>query len=288
MGILRENLMQRSVKQIHTVQRILTYVLLILLAIAFSMPFFWMISSSLKTEEQIFVFPPEWIPSPLAWRNYVEAVQFIPFLRYLLNTIIVCGGAVIGNVFSASLVAYSFSILRWRWRNSLFGLVLATMLLPPQVTMIPIFIIFRHLHMVDTFFPLILPSFFGIPFFIFLLRQFFMGIPNELPEAARIDGCSEFQIYYRVILPLSVPALAAVVLFSFIWSWTDFLNPLIYLQSQEKFTLSLGIQQFQSTHSIEWGMLMAASTIITIPIIILFFFAQKTFVRGIVTSGLKG
>ncbi len=266
----------------------MVYALLIILAAVFSLPFFWMVSSSLKTTDQIFSFPPRWIPDPVVLKNYADSVTFIPFFRYFLNTMLVGIGVVVGNLFSASLVAYSFSILRWRWRNSLFALVLATMLLPPQVTMIPVFIIFRHLHMIDTFYPLILPSFFGAPFFIFLLRQFFLGIPNELPEAARIDGCSEFQIYYRVILPLSVPALAAVVLFSFMWSWTDFLTPLIYLQDQSKFTLSLGIQQFQSTHTVEWGMLMAASTIISMPIIVLFFFAQRTFVQGIVTTGLKG
>ncbi|MCX7765204.1 MAG: carbohydrate ABC transporter permease [Candidatus Sumerlaeia bacterium] len=247
-----------------------------------------MLSSSLKDIKQIFLFPPRWLPEPIHWHNYLDAVTFIPFIRYFFNTLVICCGTIVGNVLSASLVAYSFSILRWRWRDSLFALVLASMLLPPQVTMIPVYVIFRHLRMIDTFLPLIIPSFFGAPFFIFLLRQFFLGIPNELTEAARIDGCSEFQIYARIILPLSIPALAAVVLFSFMWSWTDFLGPLIYLQDQAKFTLSLGLQQFQSSHSVEWGMLMAASTIITLPIIILFFFAQKTFVQGIITTGLKG
>ncbi|MCD6386517.1 carbohydrate ABC transporter permease [Candidatus Sumerlaeota bacterium] len=278
----------RSNKTARRLQRFSAYVVLSILSLAFALPFFWMVSSSLKHTEQIFVFPPQWIPRPVVWQNYRDAVSFIPFLRNFLNTMIVCIGTVVGNLFSASLVAYSFSILRWRWRNSLFALVLATMLLPPQVTMIPVFIIFRKLHMIDTFFPLIIPAFFGSPFFIFLLRQFFIGIPHELPESARIDGCNEFQIYYRIILPLSVPALAAVVLFSFLWSWTDFLYPLIYLHTQSKFTLSLAIQQFQSTHTVEWGMLMAASTLLTLPVITLFFFAQKTFVQGIITTGLKG
>lgn len=278
----------RGRKTIRLLQRVCVYVVLCALSLCFALPFFWMVSSSLKHTEQIFVFPPQWIPRPVVWENYKNAVTFIPFFRNFLNTMIVCVGNVVGNLFSASLVAYSFSILRWRWRNSLFALVLATMLLPPQVTMIPVFIIFRKLRMIDTFFPLIIPAFFGSPFFIFLLRQFFIGIPHELPESARIDGCNEFQIYYRIILPLSVPALAAVVLFSFMWSWTDFLSPLIYLQTQSKFTLSLAIQQFQSTHTVEWGMLMAASTLLTLPVIILFFFAQKTFVQGIITTGLKG
>lgn len=280
--------MATRIHKTEIVQKIIIYVLLILCSFLFSLPFFWMLSSSLKDIKQIFLFPPRWLPDPVHWRNYLDAVTFIPFIRYFFNTLIICCGTIVGNVLSASLVAYSFSILRWRWRDSLFALVLASMLLPPQVTMIPVYVIFRHLGMIDTFLPLIIPSFFGAPFFIFLLRQFFLGIPNELTEAARIDGCGEFQIYARIILPLSIPALAAVVLFTFMWSWTDFLGPLIYLQDQAKFTLSLGLQQFQSSHSVEWGMLMAASTIITLPIIILFFFAQKTFVQGIITTGLKG
>jgi len=162
------------------------------------------------------------------------------------------------------------------------------MLLPPQVTMIPVFLIFRRLGMIDTFWPLIIPAFLGSPFFIFLLRQFFLGIPAALTEAARIDGCSEWGIYWRIILPLAVPALATVTLFAFIWAWTDFLTPLIYLQDQSNFTLSIGLQQFQESHTAEWGMLMAASTLMTLPMIALFFCAQKTFVRGIVTTGLKG
>jgi len=281
-------MMASSQKNISMIfQKFIIYFILIILSFAFAVPFFWMVSSSLKDVKQIFIIPPRWIPNPFVWRNYTDAVTFIDFFRYFLNTMIICGGTVFGNVLSASFVAYSFSVLRWRWRDSLFALVLATMILPPQVTMIPIFVIFRKLHLVNTFWPLIIPSFFGAPFFIFLLRQFFLGIPYELTEAARIDGCSEFQIYYRMILPLSIPALASVILFSFIWSWTDFLGPLIYLQDEAKFTLSLGIQQFQSVHSVEWGMLMSASTIITVPIIILFFFTQKTFVQGIITTGLK-
>lgn len=269
------------------ISTLLAYGLLIVLSLCFTLPFVWMVSSSLKTSSQIFRFPPEWIPSPFLWKNYSEATTLVPFWRYLFNTLVVCGGCIVGNVLSASLVAYSLSILRWRGREFSFKLLLATMLLPPQVTMIPVFLIFRHLGLVDTFWPLILPAFLGSPFFIFLLRQFFLGIPVSLVEAARIDGCNEWGIYWRVILPLALPALATVVLFSFIWAWTDFLTPLIYLQDQEMFTLSLGLQQFQESHSMQWGMLMAASTLMTLPMILLFFFAQKTFVQGIVTTGLK-
>jgi len=267
--------------------RLLVYVLLLLGAAAFLVPFAWMLSSSLKPSSEIFKFPPRLLPRPLTTANYSGAVTFIPFLRYLLNTLLVCTGCVIGNLVSASLVGYSFGVLRWRWRRPLFVLLLSTMLLPPQVTMIPVFVIFRHLGMVDTYWPLVLPAFLGTPFFIFLMRQFYLGLPGELIEAARIDGCREFGVYRRIALPLARPALATVALFSFIWAWTDFLTPIIYLQDQSRFTLSLGLQQFQESHGAQWGMMMAASTLITLPIVALFFILQRTFVEGIATTGLK-
>lgn len=267
--------------------RAFTYAALILGSLMFVVPFGWMISSSLKGTTEIFQFPPTIFPENPLWSNYPKATNYIPFGRYLLNTLLVCAGSVAGNIFSATLVAYSFGILKWRGRNLLFKLLLATMLLPPQVTMVPVFVIFRHLGMIDTYWPLILPSFFGVPFFIFLMRQFYLGIPYDLVEAARIDGCREWTIYWKIILPLSGPAIATVGLFSFIWAWTDFMNPLIYLQDQNKFTLSLGLQQFQESHNAQWGMLMAASTLITLPMVILFFSLQKYFVEGIATTGLK-
>src|SRR5690606_7994591 len=229
-------------------RRIGLYATLILFSALFVVPFAWMVSSSLKTTEQIFQILPTLLPHPPQWHNYADAVQHIPFLRYLGNTLIVCIGSMIGAIFSASLVAYSFGILRWPGRNTLFKVLLATMLLPPQVTMVPIFIIFRHLGMIDTFWPLILPSFFGTPFFIFLMRQFYLGIPYDLVEAARLDGCSEWRIWRQIIVPLSYPAIATIALFSFTWTWTDFMNPLIYLQDQKNFTLSLGLQSFQESH----------------------------------------
>lgn len=263
------------------------YLALMVLAFLFAAPFVWMIGSSLKTSDQIFVFPPEWIPSPIRWRNYEDVFTFIPFVRYFFNTSLISLGTIIGNVLSASLVAYSFSRIRWTGREVCFYLMLASMLLPPQVTMIPTFVIFRTMGVIDTYVPLILPAFLGTPFFIFLLRQFFLGIPEALSEAARIDGCSEWQIYSRVIMPLSITGLTTVVVFSFLWSWVDYLNPLIYLQSPEKFTLSLGLQQFQSSHAMEWGMLMAAGTMMVLPVVLLFFFAQRTFISGITAGGLK-
>ena len=270
-----------------TGQIILTYGALVLGACFFAAPFAWMVGSSFKGNEQIFVFPPEWIPSPVRWDNYANALTFIPFARYFFNTVLISAATIAGNVFSASVVAYSFSRIRWKGRDTCFYLMLATMLLPPQVTMIPVFVIFRTVGAIDTYIPLVLPAFLGTPFFVFLLRQFFKGIPEALSEAARIDGCNELQIYARIIMPLSSGALVTVVVFSFLWSWVDYLNPLIYLQSPEKFTLSLGLQQFQSSHAMEWGMLMAASTLMVLPVIIVFFFAQRAFIGGILTGGIK-
>ena len=267
--------------------RVWIYAALLAGSFFFFMPFWWMLISSLKTNEQIFTVPPDWFPRPIHWQNYLDAVTFIPFLRYLWNTLIISVGNTVGNVLSASLVAYSFSRNPWRGRDVCFYLMLGTMLLPPQVTMIPVFVIFRTMRLIDTFAPLIIPAFLGTPFFIFLLRQFFRGIPEALSEAARIDGCSEWQIYARIIMPLSISGLVTVVVFSFLWSWVDYLNPLIYLQTPEKFTLSLGLQQFQSSHALEWGMLMAAGTLMVLPVVLLFFLAQKAFIRGIITGGLK-
>ncbi len=269
-------------------EHILTYAGLCLGAVFFFAPFAWMVSSSLKPSEEIFIFPPKWIPQEFHWKNYTDALTFIPFFRYLFNTLIVSVGTTFGNLLSASLVAYSFSRIPWKGRDVCFYIMLGTMLLPPQVTMIPVFVIFRTFGCIDTYIPLILPAFLGTPFFIFLLRQFFMGVPESLSEAARIDGCSEWQIYARIIMPVSVTGLVTVVVFSFLWSWVDYLNPLIYLQSSEKFTLSLGLQQFQSSHALEWGMLMAASTLMVLPVLVLFFIAQKAFIGGIMAGGLKG
>ncbi len=274
--------------RVTTTDKCLAYFFLLAGSFFFIAPFFWLLASSVKSTEEMFVYPPQWIPKVFHWENYTNAMIFIPFWSYTKNTLIICVWNVIGNVLSASLVAYGFSRIRWKGREFFFYLMLGTMILPPQVTMIPVFIIFRTIRAIDTYIPLILPSFFGAPFFVFLLRQFFRGIPESLSEAARIDGCSEFRIFFRLIIPLSVPALVTVALFTFIGSWVDFMGPLIYLQSPEKFTLSLGLQQFQGSHTLEWGMLMAASAMMMLPIVALFFVAQKAFIRGIVTSGLKG
>jgi multiple sugar transport system permease protein len=224
----------------------------------------------------------------LHWRNYVDAFKKMNFLLNLRNTMFICVSCLIGTALSCSLVAYSFARIQWRGRDALFVLVLATMMLPYQVTIIPMFAIYSKLGWVGTFKPLIIWSFFGVPFYIFLLRQFFMGIPQDLSAAARIDGCNEFGIYWRVILPLAKPALATTALFTFLFEWGDFLYPLVYLQDNRQYTLAVALQQFQSQHESLWGPLMAMSTVITLPIVIVFFLAQKTFIQGITLTGIKG
>lgn len=267
--------------------RIATYCLLCIFSVAFFLPFYWLLSTSLKTESQVFRIPPVWFPHPLKWSNYTDGLTFVPFFTYLRNTLVICVGNVVGALLSCSLVAYGLAIIPWKGRDFVFFLILSTMMLPYQVVMVPLFTVFTKLGWIDTFLPLIVPAFFGNAFLIFLLRQFFMSIPKDLTEAARIDGCAEIQIYRRVILPLSKPAMATVALFSFMGAWNDYLGPLIYLFDQGKYTLSLGLAMFSSQYGSYWGMLMAVSTVVTLPIIILFFFTQRTFIQGITMTGLK-
>lgn len=266
---------------------LLAHLVLITLAVVFVAPFYWLVVTSLKTDRQIFQVG-KWYPDPVMWSNYTRAVNYIPFAKYTVNTLLICFASIFGTVLSCSLVAYSFARIPWKGRDALFIVVLATLMLPGQVTMIPVFLIFKWLHWIGTYKPLIVPTFFGSAFFVFLLRQFFRSIPAELSESARMDGATEFGIYSRIIMPLSKPALATVALFTFIGAWTDFMGPLLYLNDPDKYTLSIGLQQFVSQHGAEWSMLMAASTIMALPIIVLYFFAQKTFVEGITLTGIKG
>ncbi|TDL83091.1 carbohydrate ABC transporter permease [Peribacillus frigoritolerans] len=271
-----------------TSKRIFAHAFLILISILFLVPFFWMLSTSLKDQTQIFSFPPEWIPTPFKWSNYQEAVEYIPFFSYLKNTVVITVFSTIGAVLTCPLVAYGFAKLKFKGSNALFIVTIAVMMIPGQVTMIPLFILFEKLGWVGSPLPLIVPVFFGVPFYIFLLRQFFLGLPDTLMDAARIDGAGEFRIYWQIMLPLAKPAVLAVGLFQFMGSWTDFLGPLLYLTDETSYTLSLGLQQFQSQRGTEWGLMMAVSTLMTLPIIILFFFLQKTFIKGITFSGIKG
>ena len=273
----------------------LVHVALVVFSIAFVLPFLWMLSTAVKPIGETMTNPPRWIPSQFQWHNYRDAilygraeVGYIPFLVYARNTVVITILSVAGAVLSNALVAYSFARLRWPGRDLFFGATLATMMVPFPVTMVPTFTLFRWMGWVGTFKPLWVPAFLGSAFSIFLLRQFFRTIPMELSEAAKIDGASEFQTFTDVVLPLARPALAVVALFTFMGAWNDFLGPLIYLVDQSSFTLSLGLQAYQTQHGgTPWNLLMAASVMVILPIIVVFFFAQKLFIQGIATSGLK-
>jgi len=270
------------------VRKILHYLILCGLSLIFLMPFVWMLSSALKSEDQIFTFPPQWIPDPPRWENFIEGLRAIPFFLYLRNTLIITVLSTLGLVLSSAMAAYGFAKLRWPDRQWLFFLMLSTMMLPFQVTMIPVFVLFRYLGWVNTFLPLIVPAFFGNAFYIFLLRQFFLSIPNTTLDAARIDGCSEWRIFFQIVLPQARPALITVVIFSFLAGWNDFIGPLIYLSSEKLKTLALGLQSFQSVQGSSWALLMAVSALMTFPIIVLFFAAQRYFMKGLAMTGAKG
>ena len=269
-------------------RRVLGYSLAILVAILFLLPLFWMISSSLKPDYQVLEYPPRWIPDPIQWSNYPEALTYVPFGRYTLNTLFIAVMVIIGHILSCTVVAYAFARLRAPGKDALFIVLLATMMLPYPVTMTPIYIGFKTLGWVNKFWPLIVPAFFGSPFYIFLLRQFFMTLPPELEDAARVDGANHLQIIWHVILPLSKPALATVAVFSFQAVWNDFLPPLIYLHDQTKYTVSLGLSFFRSSYDVQWAYLMAAALVTMLPMVLVFFLAQKQFIEGIATTGLKG
>jgi multiple sugar transport system permease protein len=269
-------------------QRIATHAALIILSLIFLVPFFWMVTGSLKTDAQLNSYPIIWFPTTITLGNYIYGLTAVPFFQYVGNTLIICFFSMIGALFSSSFVAYGLSRINWPLRTPLFVIILSTTMIPFYVTMIPLFTLFRAMGWVNTYLPLIVPSFFGVPIYIFLLRQFFMTIPMEISHAARVDGANEFTIFYRIILPLARPALFTVALFQFLASWSDFLAPLIFLSDPDKYTVSLGLTFFQGQYSTEYGALMAASTVMLIPVVILFFFAQRTFVQGITLTGVKG
>ena len=256
-------------------------------SVVFIVPLLWMISTSLKADENIFSV--RWIPEPAVWGNYTLALQAFPFLRYTVNTLVITALCILGAVISSATVGYAFARMRWPGRDVLFIVLLATMMIPPQVTMIPVFILFRWLGWYDTYLPLTVPAFLGgIPFYIFLMRQFFKTLPRELEEAAIIDGCSHIRAFWMVMLPLTKPALATVGIFTFMIAWNDFMTPLIYLSDDSKWTLALGLQSFLTEHEVEWNLLMAASTVMLIPVLVVFFFAQRYFIEGIALTGTKG
>jgi multiple sugar transport system permease protein len=285
-----------SKKRNEKISNILVFVILLVGSITMLGPIIWMLSTSLKTPTEVFAIPPVWIPSPLHFENYPKAWNIsgmyasegITFTTYLINTLIIAGLSCLGTTLSASVVAFAFARLRFPLRGPLFLLCLATLMVPAQVTMVPSFILFNYLGWRDTFYPLIVPAFLGGGAYnIFLMRQFFMSIPYEMDEAAKIDGCTNFGVYYRILLPLCKPALTTVAVFSFVYNWNDFMNPLIYLDSNSKKTLALGLTNFISLYGQDYHLLMAASLLISIPIAIMFLVGQRYFIQGIATTGLK-
>lgn len=263
-------------------------VALVVLAVVYLMPFVWMISTSLKTIPQSIASPPVIVPDPIVFKPYIDALTKMNYALAFRNTLIYAVPAVIGTVVSCSLVAYGFALIQWRGRNLVFLIVLATMMLPSQVTLIPLYVIYAKLGWVNTYLPLLVPTFLGSPFFIFLLRQFFLGMPRELIDAARLDGASELRILATIVAPLSAPALITVGILTFIDKWNDFYGPLIFLQKPELHPLSLAVQVFQTQHGTDWPVLMAASALVAAPLVVLYFVAQRKFIEGITLTGLKG
>ena len=277
--------------------KVIALLLLVGISILFIIPLLWMISTSLKEAQDLVGI--RWIPTRLAWENYIDAFSFGMWPQWTLNTVIITVLSVIGQVLSSSLVAYAFARLRWRARDALFSVVLATMMLPSVVTMIPQFVLFSNLQAfgfmgskvwVNTFLPLIVPAFTGSAFYIFLLRQFMRGIPQDLTDAARIDGAGELRIWWSIILPMTKPALAVVAIFTFQGAWQDFMGPLLYLQSEKWYTLQLGLRQFEAAAggSPAWNWLMAASLMVMLPVLIVFIVFQRYFIEGFNFSGLAG
>jgi multiple sugar transport system permease protein len=266
----------------------IAYVVCTFVAVAYIFPLYWMVVTALKTDAEVFLTPPTFVPRDPQWGNFIASTQYIPFWLYMYNTLVICVLRIIGTVVSCALIAYGFARVRWPGRNLVFLIYLSTIMLPGQVTMIPLYIVYRQFGWIGTFWPIVLPAFFGNVLYVFLLRQFLMTIPNELSDAARIDGANELGIFWRIMVPLLKPALATVALFTFVISYTDFLGPLIYLTEQNQWTISLGLKMFQNMYGLQWQLMMAASAITMIPMVILFFFTQRTFIEGITLTGIKG
>jgi ABC-type sugar transport system, permease component len=265
------------------------YAALILISILFIIPFVWLLRSSLMNLSQIFTMPPEWIPAPFQWDNFRRALTVLPFDVFFTNTMIIVVSVLVGTVATSSIAAFGFSRIRWKGRDTVFAILMTSMMLPFAVTMIPSFLGWKMLGFYDTFYPLIVPAYFGGGIFnIFLLRQFYLTIPRDFDEAAVVDGASYFQIYWKIIFPLSRSALIVVALFSFLGSWNDFMGPLIYLKSDKLFTLALGLQMFQGSYTAQWDLLMAASAAVVLPCVIVFLIGQRYFLEGITLTGLKG
>lgn len=277
-----------SKKVVNISKRILAYLIITLGALTMIIPFLWMLSTALKEPGQVFTMPPQWIPKPLVWNNFARAWKSLPFAQFSSNSFKIAILSTLGTLLSCSWAAYAFARLRFPGRDALFAVILATMMIPGQITMIPIFIVMKYLGWYDTHLPLWVPSFFGSAFGTFLLRQFFFSLPEELDDAAKIDGCNPFEIYWKIYLPLSKPALATLGVLTFLSSWNGLLGPVIYLKTIEKFTLMIGLSFFQGQYVTDYSLLMAGSLISLLPIILLYATAQKYFVQGIALTGIKG
>ncbi|AIE85487.1 sugar ABC transporter permease [Fimbriimonas ginsengisoli Gsoil 348] len=267
---------------------------LVVLSIPALLPMAWMVSTSLKTDKQVFategkgaptVSLKSLVPRPVNLKNYPDALTALPLRVYVRNTAFLCLMNILGAVLSSAVVAYGFARMRFIGRDGLFLVMVATMAIPGQVTMVPVFAMYRALGWYGSYLPLTVPAFFGVPFFIFLLTQFYRTLPDEMAEAARLDGAGEWRIFTRLMLPLSKPALATCALFQFVGTWNDFLGPLLYLNDPQKYTVAYGLQQFMSKNGGQWTLLMAAATLFTLPVVVIFFFAQRTFIQGIATTG---
>ena len=273
----------------HYVQRTVLYLIMIALSVLFMIPMIWMLSTSLKLQGQVFADPPIWIPQPIIWYNYIEVLQVAPLLRWLGNTCVVTVAATLGTLISSSMVGFGFARLRFPGRGVLFAMLLATMMLPGIVTMIPTFIMFKQLNWLDTYLPLIVPSYFGGGAYnIFLVRQFYLTIPTDFDDAARIDGASNWMIWARIMLPLNAPVLTAIGIFSFVGHWNEFMGPLIYLFTEDKKTLALGLRAFVDPYLASYHLNMAGAMYLTLPMVIIFFFGQRYFLKGVVMTGITG
>jgi multiple sugar transport system permease protein len=258
-----------------------------LLVAVFVFPFAVMLTTSFKNPQDIFHAPPRFLPQTWTLANFRAAFAEIPFWRYLGNTLALCALNVLGTLIACPLVAYSLAKIGWRGRTPLLVVVLATMMIPPQVTLIPVYLMWNKIGASNSYLPLFVPAFFGTPFLIFMIRQFLAKVPDDLLAAARIDGASELRIFVSIVLPLARPALATAAVFQFVWTWTDFLNPLVYLNDPHKYTLSIGLYNFFSEHGVSWGPLMAACTMFTLPALLIFIAGQRYFTEGVATTGLK-
>jgi multiple sugar transport system permease protein len=272
------------------VQRWVVWVILLMLCVPALLPMTYMVSTSLKTDQQLFsreqgLSLKTLVPSPVRFQNYPEAMTTVPFRAYVRNSVFLCLVTIFGVLLSSSLVAFGFSKFNFFGKQVLFLMLVSTMAVPPQVTMVPLFAMYRSFGWYGSYLPLLVPSFFAAPFFVFLLTQFFRTIPDEMIEASRVDGAGNLTIYTRLMMPLAKPALATCALFQFIWTWNDFIGPLLYINDPNKYTVAYGLQQFMSQRAGQWTLLMAAATVFTLPVVLLFFFTQKTFIQGIATTG---